>query len=302
MKLDKKQWLIVGIVLSMMMWGISWPSAKVLSRYGQPIEIAFIRFLFTFIGVFILLKGIRTPLAITKKGLSSLTVASMLMAFYSMLFFSGIKKGMPGAGGVLVTTTSPIVAFLLGALLARRKLVSKEIIGLIIGLIAGTFLLRLWSNYDHVFESGNLFFLASTVVWAVLSRFTSNSYKYGSALAFSLWMYLLCIVWLSFFVDFHHILQILQHGDSLFWFNMLFNAVLNTGIATTIFFYGTSILGAEKTSSFIYIVPFAASISAFLFLGEIIHWNTLVGGLLGLSAVWVINKKAQQKNPEKEIG
>jgi drug/metabolite transporter (DMT)-like permease len=77
----------------------------------------------------------------------------------------------------------------------------------------------------------------------------------------------------------------------MFWGNMLFNGIVNTGIATTFFFYATSKIGAEKTSSFIYIVPFAAAISSYIAIGEIIQWNTIVGGLLGIVAVWVINKK-----------
>ena len=85
------------------------------------------------------------------------------------------------------------------------------------------------------------------------------------------------------------------YGDSLlhvhFWTNMIFNSVINTGMSTTFFFYATSKMGAAKTSSFIYIVPFAASLSSFFFVHEIIFWNTIVGGLLGISAVWIINKK-----------
>lgn len=275
----------------MIMWGVSWPSAKVLSRYAAPVDMAWLRFVVTFFGVWCILKMIKVPLLIDKKGIQSLLFASMLMAFYSLLFFSGIKKGLPGKGGVLVTTTSPIVAFILGSVIARRKWMRKEVLGLLVGLLAGVFLLEVWKNYNHILESGNLFFLASTIVWGVLSRFTSTSNQYGSPLAFSMWMYLLCILWLSFFADFSSIVHTLQTGDTTFWFNLIFNGVLNTGVATTIFFYATSQLGAEKSSSFIYIVPFAASLASLLFLGEPILWNTIVGGLLGLTAVWIINYK-----------
>lgn len=295
MQLSKRNALIIGLVLSMITWGISWPSAKILSTYGKPLEIAFLRFVFTFGGVGILLKMFHVPLHLNKSGFRSLIMASFCMAIYSMLFFNGIKHGMPGAGGVLVTVTSPLVTFLLGSILVKRTWKRNEKLGLGIGLLAGIFLLQLWSKYDQLLESGNLYFLASTLVWAILSQFTAASSKYGSSLAFSLWMYLLCIFWLATVVDFSNIIQIVQKGDFRFWFNILFNAVINTGLATTIFFLGTSQLGAEKTSSFIYIVPFAASISSYLFLNEIIHWNTMVGGALGLLAVWMINKKSKPK-------
>lgn len=286
-----KHFLLIGILISMIIWGVSWPSAKVLTGYGQPLEIAFIRFVFTFLGVLILLKSIRVKLFISKRGIPSLLMASVLMAGYSLLFFTGILKGMPGAGGVLVTTTTPLVAFVLAVLFSKRKLISREYLGLGIGILAGCFLLSIWDRYDKILDSGNLFFLGSTIVWGFLSRYTAKSYQFGSPLAFSLWIYFFCILILFCFVDSSSIIRILREGDLLFWFNMIFNAVINTGMATTFYFYGTSKLGPEKTSSFIYIVPFAAALSSLFFLGEIIRWNTIAGGLLAIVSVWVINRK-----------
>ncbi|MBK7039256.1 MAG: DMT family transporter [Bacteroidetes bacterium] len=286
-----KHFLIVGISLSMLIWGMSWPSAKVLSHYGKPLEIALIRFVFTFISLFVLLHVLKVKLSIQTKGLPSLLIASVLIALYSMLFFTGILKGMPGAGGVLVTTMTPIVSYMLALIIQKRKPSGKELIGLLIGLLAGCILLSIWNHASQILQSGNLFFILSTLVWAILSRITALSFKYGSPLAFSLWMYLLCILILTCFVDLQSIKQILIKGDTMFWGNMLFNGIVNTGIATTFFFYATSKIGAEKTSSFIYIVPFAAAISSYIAIGEIIQWNTIVGGLLGIVAVWVINKK-----------
>ena len=286
-----KHFLIIGISLSMLIWGMSWPSAKVLSHYGKPLEIALIRFVFTFISLFLILHLLKVKLSIQLKGLPSLIFASILIALYSMLFFTGILKGMPGAGGVLVTTMTPIISYMLALVIQKRKPSGKETIGLLIGLFAGCILLSVWNHASQILQSGNLFFILSTLVWAILSRITALSFKYGSPLAFSLWMYLLCILILSCFVDMQSIKQILIKGDTVFWGNMLFNGIVNTGIATTFFFYATSKLGAEKTSSFIYIVPFAAAISSFIAIGEWIQWNTVVGGLLGIMAVWVINKK-----------
>ena len=79
---------------------------------------------------------------------------------------------------------------------------------------------------------------------------------------------------------------------------MIFNAVINTGLATTFYFYGTSKLGPEKTSSFIYIVPFAAALSSLFFIGETLQWNTIVGGLLAILSVYIINRKKKSGNDE----
>lgn len=286
-----KNFLVIGITVSMLIWGMSWPSAKVLSYYGKPLEIAFLRFIFTFLSLLIILLFMKVNLTVSKKGMPSLLFASVMIALYSMLFFTGILKGMPGAGGVLVTTMTPIISYLLALAIKKRKPSRMEFAGLTIGFIAGCILLSIWNHASMILQSGNLFFILSTLVWAVLSRITALSFQYGSPLAFSLWMYLLCIIILAFFIDFGSIERIVMVGDTRFWLNMLFNGIVNTGIATTFFFFATSKMGAEKTSSFIYIVPFAAAISSFVSIGEVVQWNTIVGGLLGIVAVWLINRK-----------
>ncbi|MEZ5046107.1 MAG: DMT family transporter [Chitinophagaceae bacterium] len=288
---QKESFLLVGIILSMLIWGISWPSAKVLTRYGAPLDIAILRFAFTVLSVCFILFFSKTSFRITKQGWIPLSISSVLMAGYSLLFFTGIQKGMPGAGGVLVTTMTPIVTFFIAVIVSKRKLAKQEKIGLLVGLVAGVFLLKLWANASHIFESGNLFFIASTFLWAILSRFTAKSRTYGSPLGFSFWIYVFCVLILLCFSNPLQIMEILKNGDTLFWMNLIFNGMVNTGMATTFYFFATSKLGAEKTSSFIYIVPFAAAFFSFLLLQEHVAWNTILGGLLGVSAVWMINKK-----------
>lgn len=287
--------LFAGVSLSMLCWGLSWPSAKILLRYGQPLEIATIRFFFTFTSMVILLPIIGVPLTIARKGLPSLFVATLLVGSYSICFFTGMKTGMPGAGGVLVTTMTPLVTFILSVWLSNRKLAGNEWIGLGLGLLGSVFLLRLWNQASHLLDSGNAYFLMSTILWSFLSRYTAKSGQFGSPLAFSVWMYAGCVLFLLAFVNPINLWHILQHADHIFWVNMMFNAVINTGIATTFYFMATAELGAERTSSFIYIVPFAAALFSWIFINETLHWNTVSGGLLGLIAVWMINFRAFRK-------
>lgn len=291
MSLSKKEILFPALVCSMIVWGVAWPSAKYLTQFGGVIDIAFTRFLFTAIGIFILLKLIKVPFTIDKKGLPLLFLGATLMAGYSLLFFGGIQKGMPGAGGVLVTTLTPIVSYIIALIVSKRKPTTYETMGLLIGLIAATFLLHIWNNASNILKSGNLFFLCSCIVWALLSRITAIAQRYGSALAYTWWMYVICAGILLLFANPQKIMVMLQQGNWKFYGNLIFNAVINTGIATTIFFFATTQLGSARTSSFIYIVPFAAAISSWIIFREIISWYTIVGGMLGILAVWWLNKK-----------
>ena len=83
----------------------------------------------------------------------------------------------------------------------------------------------------------------------------------------------------------------IANADFRFWGNMFFSATITTALATTFYFAATSRIGASKASSFIFMVPFSAALGSFLFLGEVIEWHTIVGGLLGIAAVYILNRK-----------
>jgi drug/metabolite transporter (DMT)-like permease len=92
-------------------------------------------------------------------------------------------------------------------------------------------------------------------------------------------------------MDVHEFRSVVHITDTLFWLNVFFSSAIVTSLATTMYFYTTTRLGAEKASSFIFLVPFAAAISAWIFLGERILPHTIIGGALGMVAVYMINKK-----------
>ncbi|MFM2385930.1 MAG: integral rane protein [Bacteroidota bacterium] len=284
-----KKLLLVGIVLVMIIWGISWPSSKVMTHYASPLQLSAIRFVFNTITVFFILLIAKVPMTITKQGIKPMFLAALLLVGYNIFFFAGITAGLPGKGGILVTTVTPIVTYLLAVLLSKKRMIALEYAGLALGLVAGLLQLKVWDTSLDWLKSGNLFLLACCVTWAFLSRITSKSAQYGSSLGFTLYMYLTCTILLAIVADVPTCFTIVKNADGLFWGNLLFNTVLNAGSATVFYFYATTILGAERTSSFTFIVPFSAAISSYMALGESLKLHTIIGGCVGLVAVYLIN-------------
>ena len=283
--------LLLGMVASMFTWGLSWPSGKILAAYGGAVNMAYCRFFVTFIGLLPIVLLARESLKIKKEGAVTLLLAGACMSIYSYLFFQGLAHGLPGAGGVLVTTLNPIIAYTLGICLKRQLPSRNEAIGLSIGMLAGCFLLKIWTKGDAIFSVGNLYFLMASFTWAILSKFTAKASRYGSPISFSLWMYLICTMCMFLLADKPALFAMLPHTDSKFWWNLLFSGTITTSLATTFYFYATSKIGPEKASSFIFLVPAAAAFSSWIFLKEHIEWNTLLGGALGAAAVFMIQRK-----------
>lgn len=282
---------LLGMILSMTCWGFSWTAGKFMSLYGDPLTISFLRFALTFVSLFFILLIIKTPFALDRKGFFDLFMASALISLYTFLFFRGLVTGKAGAGGVLVTVLNPIVSYGIMLVMTKRKPTRNESIGLALGLIAGIILLKLLTEADKIFSAGNIFFLFASFSWAILSIFTSRASRYGSPFAFSFYMYGISTVLMFLFAGIEGTQATFAKADNVFWGNLFFSATITTSLATTFFFVATSKLGASKASSFIFLVPFSAALGSWIFLDEIPQSHTIIGGLLGIGAVYILNKK-----------
>jgi drug/metabolite transporter (DMT)-like permease len=288
--------LVLGMVVSMFLWGLSWPSGKVLAGYCSAVNFTVYRYVVVVATTLLLLPVLRIPFRIKKEGIPVFITSGVLLAAYSYAFFMGIKKGAAGAGGVLVTTMNPITAYAVGLLLDRRLPTRREGLGLLLGITAGLTLLRVWDSGTNLMDSGNLYFLLAAVLWAVMSKFTAKGARYGASLSFTLWQYVVTLLCFLPFTNMGELRQTISTADAKFWGNLFFSSAIVTTGATTMYFYTTTKLGAEKASSFIFLVPLAAAVSSWLLLGEQLQAHTIAGGILGIAAVYVMNIR-RRKSP-----
>jgi drug/metabolite transporter (DMT)-like permease len=281
------------MIASMTCWGLSWTAGKILAGYGDPVSISFLRFVVTFISLPLMVIAMKANWTLKKTGLADLLIGSFLLSLYTYLFFKGLVTGKPGAGGVLVTVMNPIFSYGLMLAIKRRKPTTHEFIGLLLGALAGIILLKIFSDPASILNAGNIYFLVAAFCWAVLSVFTARAPRYGSSVTFSLWMYGISMAFLFIISSPTQITAVLDKADTMFWLNLFFSATITTSLATTFYFIATSTLGASKASSFIFMVPFTAAIGSWIFLNEVPQLNTIAGGILGIAAVYVLNRPAK---------
>jgi drug/metabolite transporter (DMT)-like permease len=75
------------------------------------------------------------------------------------------------------------------------------------------------------------------------------------------------------------------------WFNLLAVALFSTTFATSIYFVGGQKIGADKISSFVFLVPFSAIGLSALFLGEAVTVGMLAGTAMAVVAIWMLNRR-----------
>ncbi len=290
-RIEGDRLFLVGMVLSMTCWGFSWTSGKILTSYGSPLAVSSLRFLLTFISLVFILPLLKTKLSVTRSGFADLFGAAIMISLYTFLFFKGLVTGKAGAGGVLVTVLNPIISYGIMLTMSRRRPTQNETLGLLLGFAAGVILLKVFAEPESILSAGNIYFLFASLSWAILSVFTSRSSRYGEPLAFSFYMYGISSVVMFFAAGLSDLKEILIKSDLSFWLNLFFSATITTSLATTFYFIATSRIGASRASSFIFLVPISAALGSWFFLGEVPEGQTVMGGVLGIAAVYVLNQR-----------
>jgi len=288
MNINEKHYSIL-LLLSMLLWGGGWTALKILT-YELPMDIIiFWRFFIMSIAFLPILYFLKIPIALNQKNLMYIGSSSFLNIAFMISAFLGVKYGLAGAGSVIITTLSPVMTFLLIAILFRKKLLTRQYLGLLLGLIGGAVLLQL-NNISLFFNGSNIYFLLCALIWAGVTILSQHSHKHIHPIHYSFFISVFSTIATFIYAYDTQLSSVFSEGWE-FWTAMIYLAVLGQTVATTIFFMASGVLGSEKTSSFMFLVPLFALLSAWLILNEPIQIHIILGGLISILAILFINKK-----------
>ena len=278
------------LVFAMATWGGSWVSGKIVSTSASPWNLAFWRFLFTFVSYvpLALIRG--DSFTIPRTARSWIAVGALGITFYNTCFFLGLSTAMAGKGGVMVSSLNPLFAFVLGSFFQRTRVSPLQVFGLAVGIAGGIIMLEiLTSPVAEVVRSGTIYYVGAGLGWSVLTLASSQAQRQVPVFAFSVYLYGATSI-LTFG------LSLVAGGlpaadfDALTWANIAFLAAGVGTVATTVYFVAARDLGAARAGSFTFLIPAFALFLSWLFLGETPQWSSVIGGTLALSAVYLINR------------
>ena len=281
----------------MAIWGLSWTNAKILSDYGPASVLAFWRFFFSSITMIPVLLITGNDFRVTRQGIKYILTGAVFISLYNIFFFMGTDKGAASVGGIIVPTFNPIITFIISVLLLKQVVYRKDIIGLILGFAGGVIVLQAWRlSLEQMIANGNLFFLCASVSWGIMSIISGRSHAHVSTLSFSFWVYTIStLIYLG--ATWNKDILLIFTYDWIFWVNMFFLSAGAMVFGTTVYFFGTARLGPEKASAFIFTVPVTALFFSVLLIGERLEVITMIGGILTMTAVYLINKSHSRREP-----
>ena len=269
-------------------WGTTFISTKILLRAFTPIEILFIRFIAGLILLSIVyphrlkIKDRRQELYFIGAGLCGVTL-------YFLMENIALTHTLASNVGVIVSVSPCFTAILAHLFLSGEKLKPQFFLGFAVAL-AGIFLMS-FSGKEALQMNpiGDILAVLAAAVWAVYSVITKkiSEFHYNTIQTTRrIFIYgLILMLPALFYFGFDPELEELVRPVNLF--NILFLGLGASALCFVTWNWTLKILGAVKTSVYIYMVPVVTVVASALILKEKITGGAAMGTVLTLVGLFI---------------
>ena len=286
----------LAALITILIWGTTFISTKVLLVDFQPIEILFFRFLMGLLALLIVyphrLKG-------TTIKQESVFVAAGLcgVCLYYLLENIALTYTMASNVGVIISV-APFFTAILSHLFLKQdeKLRANFFIGFIVAML-GIGLISFNGASLQLNPIGDLLALLAAFLWACYSILTRkiSSFGYNTILTTRrVFFYgILFMIPTLFLFDFK--LDLSRFANMTYLLNILFLGLGASALCFVTWNFAVKILGAVKTSICIYLVPVITVAASVLIIHEPFTWITGIGTILTLAGLLISEKNLQNE-------
>jgi drug/metabolite transporter (DMT)-like permease len=301
MKQNKNAIGHLSALITILIWGTTFISTKILLKDFSPIEILFVRFC---IGFITLLLVYPHKLKIINRKQEVLFAGAGLcgVTLYYLLENIALTYSMASNVGVIVSIAPFFTAIFAHLFLDSEKLKPNFFIGFVFA-IGGIFLISF--NGSAVFKLnplGDLLAVLAALVWSIYSILTKkiSIYNYNTIQSTRrIFFYGILFMIPSLFI-FNFKWSFERLLNPIYLFNILFLGLAASALCFVTWNFSVKLLGAVKTSIYIYIVPVVTVITSIIVLNEKITpvaalgtFFTLIGLFLSESTVSLRKKVLQ---------
>ncbi|MDE6722958.1 MAG: DMT family transporter [Eubacterium sp.] len=286
-------------MITIVIWGTTFISTKLLLEGFQPIEILLFRFL---IGYFALLIIYPKRLKCTnlKQEITFALAGVCGITLYYLLENIALTYTTASAVGVIIST-APFFTAILSYFISKKteKLSLSFFIGFVISM-AGICLLSFEDLSLDINPLGDILALISALVWASYSVLTKKISRYGyNTIQLTRRVFFYGIVFMMpclFIFDFKWDVSRFSEASNLL--NILFLGVGASALCFVTWNFAVKKLGAVKTSVYIYLVPVITVVASVLILRERETVFSVCGIFLTLLGLMLSQIKKRGKNDE----
>ncbi|HIU75272.1 MAG TPA: DMT family transporter [Candidatus Pelethocola excrementipullorum] len=288
--------------ITVLIWGTTFISTKVLLTGFEPVEILFFRFVIGFLALIVVLPH---PLKITdkKQEITFILAGICGVSLYYLAENIALTYTLASNVGVIISIAPFFTAILSHLVLkGEEKLRMNFFIGFLVAM-AGICLISFNGAKLQINPMGDLLAVLAALLWACYSVLTKKISGYGyNTIQTTRRIFLYGIIFMIpalFFFDFK--LELGRFANPVYLFNILFLGFCASALCFVTWNFAVKILGAVKTSIYIYMVPVVTVITSVLVLHEKITGLAMLGTLLILIGLILSETKLSFKKTTSDI-
>ncbi|MCM1092454.1 MAG: DMT family transporter [Lachnospiraceae bacterium] len=280
-------WYHLGAILTMIAWGVSFVSTKVLLDSGlQPTEVYVYRTLLAYIIILIinhsrlLSNSLRDELLFMVCGLCA-------GSLYYIAENTALEYTLVSNVSLIVTLAPLLTTLLVGAIYKNERPGRNVLIGSFIAFVGVGFVIFNSSFELNVKPLGDLLALGAALSWAVYSLVLRKlSALYGVMFISRKTFFYGMLTAIPFLMGqpSHTPLSVFLQTDVIL--NLVFLGVFCSMLAFVIWAWVNKGLGAIKASNYLYFQPIVTLIASAILLGEVVSIVGYTGCALILAGVW----------------
>lgn len=275
-------------IVTIFIWGLTFISTKILLTGFLPVEILFYRFLIGYLALlaacphFLGKTSIKYELYFAAAGLTGICL-------YYLLENIALTYTLASNVGVILAT-APFFTAIAGFIFMRSDEHPRKcfFIGFVIAM-AGIYLISTAESGMAFNLTGDLLALGAAVVWALYSVLTRKISTFGCntiLITRRIFFYGLLFMLPALYI-FGFTLGTERFTQPQYLFNILFLGLGASALCFATWNFAIKVLGAVKTSAYIYAVPVLTVASAVIVLNEPVTPKMLTGGALILAGLFI---------------
>ena len=276
----------LAALLTILIWGTTFISTKVLLVDFQPVEILFFRFVLGLLALLIVCPRRLTGTTLRQEIVFG-TAGLCGVCLYYLMENIALTYTMASNVGVIISAAPFFTAILSHLLLKKEeKLGAAFFVGFLIAM-AGIGLISFNGSALQLNPTGDLLALLAAFLWACYSILTRriSGYGYNTILTTRrIFFYgILFMVPALFLFDFR--LELDRFANPVYLLNILFLGLGASALCFVTWNFAVRLLGAVKTSVYIYLVPVITVAASVVILREPFTWMTGAGTVLTLAGL-----------------
>ncbi len=282
----------LSVLVTILIWGTTFVSTKLLLVDFTPFEILFFRFIMGYLALLLIYprsfksKGIHEELLFMVAGLCGVTL-------YFLLENIALTYTLASNVGIIVSIAPFFTAVLAHFFLEEERLHPQFFVGFVLALLGIILIGWNGSSILKLNPIGDILAILASVVWAAYSILMRKISKLGYhtiSCTRRIFLYgIILMIPTLFLADFSLSLERFTNASNLL--NILYLGLGASALCFVTWNWCVGILGAVKTSAYIYLVPVITIVSSFLFLHEDITGVALIGAFLTLTGLFLSERK-----------